>query len=83
MSERLPMVYIARHGETAWSITGQHTGLTDIPLTERGERNAGRRHQPSTNCVLLTFRDRAHDERQWGLLVRSGWIGQRMVLELG
>ena len=36
----LPEVFLARHGETAWAITGQHTGLTDIPLTERGERNA-------------------------------------------
>jgi broad specificity phosphatase PhoE len=42
MSERLPTVYLARHGETAWSISGQHTGLTDLPLTERGERNARR-----------------------------------------
>jgi Histidine phosphatase superfamily (branch 1) len=40
MSEALPIVYLARHGETAWTITGQHTGLTDLPLTERGERNA-------------------------------------------
>ena len=40
MSEELPKVYLARHGETAWSISGQHTGLTDLPLTERGERNA-------------------------------------------
>jgi len=40
MNEALPVVYLARHGETAWSLTGQHTGLTDLPLTERGERNA-------------------------------------------
>src|SRR5262249_48534649 len=40
MSEILPVVYLARHGETAWSATGQHTGLTDLPLTKRGERNA-------------------------------------------
>src|SRR5713226_1338612 len=40
MSEGLPVVYLARHGETAWSLSGQHTGLTDLPLTERGERNA-------------------------------------------
>jgi probable phosphoglycerate mutase len=40
MSASLPAVYLARHGETAWTVTGQHTGRTDIPLTERGERNA-------------------------------------------
>jgi broad specificity phosphatase PhoE len=42
MRETFPMVYLARHGETAWTITGQHTGLTDLPLTERGEANARR-----------------------------------------
>jgi probable phosphoglycerate mutase len=40
MSESLPVVYLARHGETAWSLSGQHTGRTDLPLTERGERQA-------------------------------------------
>jgi broad specificity phosphatase PhoE len=42
MSEPLPVVYLARHGETAWSLSGQHTGITDLPLTDRGERNARR-----------------------------------------
>jgi broad specificity phosphatase PhoE len=40
MSEPLPEIYLARHGETAWTISHQHTGRADIPLTERGERNA-------------------------------------------
>lgn len=40
MSDAPPAVYLARHGETAWSLSGQHTGLTDLPLTERGQQNA-------------------------------------------
>jgi broad specificity phosphatase PhoE len=40
MSGDLPQVYLVRHGETAWSLSGQATGRTDIPLTERGERDA-------------------------------------------
>lgn len=40
MPESLPEIYLARHGETAWTVSRQHTGKTDIPLTERGEANA-------------------------------------------
>lgn len=40
MSTSLPDVYLVRHGETAWTLSGQHTGLTDIPLTMRGEEQA-------------------------------------------
>jgi broad specificity phosphatase PhoE len=42
VSEALPIVYIARHGDTAWTLSGQHTGLTDLPLTPSGEHNARR-----------------------------------------
>jgi broad specificity phosphatase PhoE len=42
MSEILPIVYLARHGDTAWTVSGQHTGLTDLPLTADGEVHARR-----------------------------------------
>jgi probable phosphoglycerate mutase len=57
MSQRLPVVYLARHGETAWTVSGQHTGLTDLPLTEHGERNArrlGQRLKGLTFAHVLT-----------------------------
>ena len=57
MSEPLPVVYLARHGETAWSLSGQHTGRTDLPLTERGERQAcalGERLRGANFAKVLT-----------------------------
>jgi probable phosphoglycerate mutase len=57
MSEALPVVYVARHGETAWSLSGQHTGLTDLPLTANGERNAqqlGQRLEGLTFAKVFT-----------------------------
>ena len=51
MPDALPVVFVARHGETAWTLSGQHTGRTDLPLTENGERQAD----------ALGHRLRAHD----------------------
>ena len=36
----LPQLYLVRHGETAWSISGQHTGSTELTLTAAGEAQA-------------------------------------------
>jgi probable phosphoglycerate mutase len=40
MSDVLPLIHLVRHGETAWTVSRRHTGRTDIPLTEAGERDA-------------------------------------------
>ena len=40
MAAPVQQVYIVRHGETEWSLSGQHTGTTDIPLTEHGRQVA-------------------------------------------
>jgi broad specificity phosphatase PhoE len=57
MSGALPVVYLARHGGTAWTMSGQHTGLTDLPLTAEGEAEAARlgpRLEGLTFAAVLT-----------------------------
>jgi broad specificity phosphatase PhoE len=46
-------LFLVRHGETAWSVSGQHTGRTDIPLTSHGEDEA-RHLQPLLERVAFT-----------------------------
>ena len=42
MKDAFPVIYVARHGNTAWIVSGQHTGHTDLPLSPSGEINASR-----------------------------------------
>ncbi|RMZ85595.1 hypothetical protein DV737_g669, partial [Chaetothyriales sp. CBS 132003] len=40
MSATTPRCFVVRHGETEWSLSGKHTGTTDLPLTPNGEKRA-------------------------------------------
>ena len=57
MNMAIQQVYLVRHGETEWSLSGQHTGITDIPLTENG-RNVAKLLAPvlarETFALVLT-----------------------------
>jgi len=58
-------IWLIRHGETEWSLSGQHTGRTEIPLTEVGERRAiavGRQLAGKKFALVLTSpRERARE----------------------
>src|SRR2546430_12684977 len=57
MSDLLPVVYLASRGESAWTISRQHTGVTDLPLTAQGEAEAlrlGERLERLTFAAVLT-----------------------------
>jgi broad specificity phosphatase PhoE len=73
MAAPLPTVWLARHGETTWSLSGQHTSVTDLPLTPNGERMAaklGERLRSHTFAwVLSSPRQRA---RRTGALAGFG-----------
>ncbi|ETN40839.1 uncharacterized protein HMPREF1541_05119 [Cyphellophora europaea CBS 101466] len=62
-----PRVFLARHGETEWTISGQHTGTTDLPLTPLGER------QVSSTGRLLVGPGKLIDPRR----VQRVWVSPR------
>jgi probable phosphoglycerate mutase len=61
-------LWLVRHGETPWSLTGQHTGRTDVPLTPHGEEQA------------LALRPRL--ARPWALVLASPLLRAARTAEL-
>jgi probable phosphoglycerate mutase len=63
MASALPRLYLARHGDTAWTDSHQHTGRTDLPLNERGQEHARRLGEVlrriSFDCVFTSPLQRA------------------------
>ncbi len=57
MTTERPQIWLVRHGETEWTLSGQHTGRTDIPLTAAGRRQAealGRHLAARSFALVLT-----------------------------
>ena len=84
MSATLPVLYVVRHGETEWSLSGRHTGLTDPPLTARGERDAvglrGRLQTMTFDRVLTSPLQRAARTKFEGRLFTFQIIANIVVL---
>jgi broad specificity phosphatase PhoE len=59
-------VFAIRHGETVWSLSGQHTGTTDIPLTDNGRRLAERLRPilAGSFCFEVAKRESAQGDRR-------------------
>jgi len=64
-AQQKPELWLIRHGETAWSLSGQHTSRTDIPLTEHGKTRAKEIHDYLNgrpfSLVLTSPRQRAKE----------------------
>ena len=72
-------VFAIRHGETAWSLSGKHTGTTDIPLTDHGRRIAERmRPVLARNFSGLAFCSPMQRARQ---TCELAGFGQNMVVD--
>ena len=88
MSAMLPIVYLARYGETAWTLSGQHTGLTDLPLTERGEMDFRYADYfgctPSTGYERLLYDCMLGDQTwfQRADMVEAGWSVVQPLLDV-
>ena len=70
MSNELPTIYLARHGETAWTLSHQHTGRSDIPLTARGEVE---RAEPGRTIARSRVPEGADQPARSELVARASW----------
>ena len=65
----LQRIFLVRHGETTWSLSGQHTGRTDIPLTSKGEAEARKLNERlRTNVFNRVFTSPLQRARQTAAL---------------
>jgi broad specificity phosphatase PhoE len=76
-------VFAIRHGETAWSLSGQHTGTTDIPLTDNGRRLATQLRpvlsKESFACVLTSPLKRARETCELAGLATAATVEADLV----